>query len=122
VNEAAARFTAFTIGVQILSAASASAFIAAMAALVRDEPRTEFFVAAGDPAGETSLRAEFGNKIISPPKQPARGSPEAIKSEVVDLLCMSRTRLVLGSRWSSLSEVAAEIGGIPLRIIDEGGE
>ncbi len=91
-----------------------------MAALVRDEPRTTFFLATDEPTEETKLRSIFGDTIITVPKDLDRANPDAIKGALVDLLCLSRTRLVVGSHWSAFSEMAAEIAGTPLQVIDTG--
>ncbi len=129
VGEAAAGFTPFTVGVHIRRTdnerstlrSPTAAFAGAMAALVRDEPRTTFFVATDDPAEEQTLRAAFGDRIVTLRKRLDRANADAIKSALVDLLCLSRTRVVLGSDWSAYSEMAAEVGGIPLRVIEIGG-
>jgi hypothetical protein len=128
VEEAAARFTPFTVGVHIRRAGNqpsttrspTAAFIAEMSALADDDPRTDFFLATDDPAEEDTLRKTFGDRIVTLPKQLDRADPGAIKSALVDLLCLSRTRLVLGSHWSAFSEMAAEIGAVPLRVVDVG--
>lgn len=128
VVEATARFTPATVGVHIRRTDNApasarsptSAFIDALAALVREDARTEFFLATDDPAEETTLRRAFGDRMVALPKHLDRANPEAVKSALVDLLCLSRTRLVLGSHWSSFSELAAEIGRVPLKVIETG--
>lgn len=130
VRDVTAGFTPFTAGVHVrrtdntpsAKRSPTAAFVDAMTALVRDEPRTTFFLATDDPAEEKALRGSFGDRIVAVPKRLDRGSPEGIKSALVDLLCLSHTRLVLGSHWSAYSEIAAEIGGVPLRVIDTGGE
>ena len=40
----------------------------------------------------------------------------SIDEAVVDLFCLAHTRRVIGSYWSSFSDMAAEISGIPLEI------
>ena len=128
VNEAAAGFTPFTIGVHVrrtdnelsTKRSPTVAFVDAMTAFVRDESRTTFFLATDEPTEETKFRATFGTRIITLPKDLDRANPDSIKSALVDLLCLSRTRLILGSHWSAYSEMAAEIGGTRLQVIDTG--
>lgn len=47
----------------------------------------------------------------------ARQDENGIADAVVDLFILSRTQRLYGSYWSSFSEVAAQIGNIPLEIV-----
>lgn len=45
-----------------------------------------------------------------------RNSLQGIQDAVVDLWCLSKTKRILGSYYSSFSDTAAELSGIPLQI------
>ena len=59
---------------------------------------------------------QFPEEIIVYKKELSREKEEGIKDALVDMLCLSKTSRIIGSFWSSFSEVSAEIGRIPLTI------
>ena len=60
----------------------------------------------------------FPGRIVAQPVQSVRRDTLAgMQDAVVDLFCLSRTRKLLGSYWSSFSDMAAELSGIPLQIV-----
>ena len=42
-----------------------------------------------------------------------------MQEAAIQLWSLARTRRLLGSYWSSFSDMAAEIGGIPLHIVQQ---
>lgn len=82
------------------------------------DPTTRFFVATDDPVEEACMRDTFGHRVFAHPKRLTRNRPDGIRDALVDLLCLFRTRRVIGSFYSSFSEAAAEIGGVELVVID----
>lgn len=74
-----------------------------------------FFVATDDESEEELLKHTFGDRVITHPKMNrARDNSEAIQDAVIDLFCLSRTNRIIGSAFSSFTEMAAEIEGIPM--------
>jgi hypothetical protein len=74
--------------------------------------KANFFLATDSPEVEKELINEFGAKIIVTSKELNRNSENGIMDALVDMYCLSHTKLIYGSYWSSFSEVAALIGGI----------
>jgi len=86
--------------------------------LMRDEqqamPGVRFFVATDDPEVLATLRREFGDAAWEHPKRAyARDDPAAIIDAVVDLYALAACRRLIGSYWSSFTDTAAELHGIP---------
>jgi hypothetical protein len=50
-----------------------------------------------------------------------RESVSSIEDAVIDIFCLAKAKKILGSAGSSFSEMAAELGGIPLEIVAESG-
>lgn len=72
-----------------------------------------FFLATDCKETENELKKAYPGKIISFQKQSYnRNSTAGIQDALVDLYCLSKTAKVLGSYFSSFSQVAAEILGI----------
>ncbi|MGE0434724.1 MAG: hypothetical protein AB7K09_04020 [Planctomycetota bacterium] len=77
----------------------------------------QFFLATDSPAEEAAMRAQFGDRILTRHRQSLdRNDPAGIRDALVDLLCLSSTRGIIGSYNSSFSHVAASIGGIRLTV------
>lgn len=128
VDRTAAAFTPHTVGVHIRRGendpathepltAPLDSFLTAMRRQIDAEPRTNFFLSTDSPAEEVLVVAAFGSRIITLPKSLDRRTPAAIRGALVDMLCLARTRAILGSYFSSFTELAAEIGGSRLIVV-----
>lgn len=92
-----------------------SAFVREMKRAVDDDGIEAFFVASDSDEEKRMLRKEFGdNRIITNEHVASRSDENGLKDAVVDLLMLSRTNKIIGSGWSSFSEVASYIGKIEL--------
>jgi len=96
-------------------------FINGMRSEVSADPDVSFFLATDSTEEEENIRQEFPGRIITFPKNSLdRNDPIAIREAMVDLLCLSKTSKIIGSYWSSFSQLAAKIGKIQLTEIREG--
>jgi len=119
------QFPANTVGVHIrrtdhLTVAAYSPqdfFIRAMQREIDADSHVQFFLATDSPHVESEFLSRFGERILCRPRQFTRQTPEGVCDALVDLLCLSRTRKIIGSRLSSFSETAAQINDIPLESI-----
>lgn len=90
-------------------------FVEAMEKELRGSPDTRFFLATDSEDVRTACREIFGaDKIVTREQvNLARDDRAGVEDAVIDLWCLSRTQKVFGSYWSSFSESAAKIGGVP---------
>jgi hypothetical protein len=96
-------------------------FIACMQKEVHQDGKVRFFVATDDPASEALLKEVFPNRIVTHPKRSLnRNDPIAIQDAAIDLYCLANCRRLIGSYWSSFSDVASEINGIDKVIVVAG--
>lgn len=124
INTVCAGYAPHTIGVHIRRQdnelakqySQTSVFVEMMKEAVADDAGTRFYLSTDCPETEAYLRQIFGARIISREKSLDRNDSSAIKDALVDLFCLSRTNLILGSYWSSFSDIAAQLGGVPLKI------
>jgi hypothetical protein len=109
-----------TVGVHIrrgdhtiaIKHSSLQKFISAMDNEVA-ENSVNFFLATDCKATEEELMKRFSNRIVTFTKSSySRNSAQGIQEALIDLYCLSKTKRVLGSYYSSFSQVAAEISGI----------
>lgn len=79
-------------------------------------PEDKFYIATDDTDVKWRLRETFKGRTLAQETDGLRDNAFSIGDAVVDLFCLAHTRHVIGSYWSSFSDMAAEIGGIPLEI------
>ena len=63
------------------------------------------------------MRLRYGDMILLASQQARRDSVEGIKDGVAEMYTLARTRRIYGSYGSSYSEMAAEIGRVPLVVV-----
>ncbi len=125
VNSVLERFSASTVGVHIRRTDSIRAiehslvsdFVDAMRAEIERDEAVSFFLATDDAEVESRITDLFGSRIITFSKRLDRNSPEGVQDALVDLLCLSKSRKIFGSFYSSFYQEAAQVGRIPLVIL-----
>ena len=95
-------------------------FIRLMDRELQADPYTMFFLATDDGTVKNKMMKRYpGHVLVQHTPHVRRDTLEGMEEAVVDLFCLAHTRKVIGSHYSSFSETAAEIGGIPLTIAIE---
>ena len=121
VDAYVARFTPHTVGVHIRRTDNAASIARSPLSLFIEEMEREvaahadilFFVASDSEEDKRALRAHFGDRILTSDRPADRSSLAGMQEGAVDFFTLSRTRRIIGSYYSSFSEVAALIRGIP---------
>lgn len=121
VDDICRRFSDNMVGVHIrrtdneksIEVSTDEAFIRAM----EKEEGAKFFIASDDEDVKWKMRTAFKGRSVTQETDARRDNVRSLQDAVVDLYCLTRTRKILGSYWSSFSDEAAEIGNIPLEII-----
>lgn len=125
IEMASKNFTKFTIGIHIrrtdndasIKNSPLELFIEKMRRELSQESKTSFFLSTDDPELEITFFNLFGDKIITYKKELSRQTVRGIQDAVVDLYCLSRTKKIIGSYWSSFSEIASRISQTSLEIV-----
>ena len=81
--------------------------------LMKDQ-HIKFFLATDSPDVEESIKSNYGDRIITHDKTLARNTVSGMQDSLIDLYCLARTNRIIGSFYSSFSEVAAKINNIEL--------
>ena len=109
-----------TDNVQSIEASRTADFVERMRREVEADPEVGFFLATDSPEEERQLKAKFPRRILTYEKRSLqRDSEQGIVDAYVDYLCLSRTRKIYGSFYSSFSRCAAALYGIELEIVTE---
>lgn len=128
IDEICDRFSAHNIGVHIrrtdnkpaIGKSSTDAFVSSIKRELASDPDTMFYLATDDMHEEENLRKLFPGKIISnETRELARDSVDGVKDALVDLSCLSRTDKIIGSYFSSFTDIAADLRGIEKVIAGE---
>lgn len=125
VNILSQHFDEHTIGVHIrrtdhvkaIAESPDNLFEQAMRQALESDPKANFFIASDDPHLRTHLAALFPGRATIQTCRGTRSDLQGMEEGVVDLWTLARCSRIMGSFWSSYSDTAAEIGGIPLTII-----
>ncbi len=91
-------------------------FIKLMEKEIKNHDQTLFFLATDDPDVESSLTGRFGKRVLTREKELSRDSVTGIQDALIDVMCLSKTKFIIGSYFSTFSGLAARLGGIELII------
>ncbi len=119
------RFAPHTVGVHIRRTDNTASmghgtpddFRRAMDAELSRRPGVCFYLSTDDDALKAELLREYAGRVIAQTAPVRRDTPEGMEEAVVDLWCLAATERLLGSYWSSFTDTAAEIGGMPVEIV-----
>lgn len=118
------RFGRNTVGIHIrrtdnavsIKSSPEAAFRRLMDEEVEADPQVQFFLATDDEALKRKLQEDYPGRILVQETDCRRDTLAGMEEAVVDLYCLAATRKLLGSYWSSFTDTAAEIGGMPVLI------
>lgn len=125
IAQTIASFTPDTIGIHIrrtdnrqsITESPLTAFHKRMDQALANGEADRLFLCTDDLAVREHLVATYADRILCRRIKLRRDSTEAIQDAVVDLWCLSRTKLILGSYYSSFSDTAAELGRATLEVV-----
>lgn len=99
---------------------STQAFVDSMQKEIAQFPDTKFYLATDDLSEEANLRRLFPDRIISnETRDLSRDSVSGIKDALLDLMCLANTDKIIGSYFSSFTDIAADWNGIPKHVAGE---
>lgn len=120
-----ATFNEHTIGIHIrrtdnvksIAHSGDNLFRHAIRKAIAQNPYANFFLATDAADLKARLVKEFPGRIAVQDCRGTRANLQGMEEAVIDLYALSRTSRLLGSYWSSYTDTAAELGGIPLTIL-----
>lgn len=86
-------------------------FMEEMRHQLKSDPTLSFYVATDTVEVLEKLKREFPGKIRTTPRDCDGRDGRCVRYALVDILCLAKTRSLLGSNWSSFTEAAERIGG-----------
>ena len=91
-------------------------FLPRLEQLIEQGLADKVFVAADSPAAYTQFHARYGERISWLPRKAFDRSPEAVVYAMADAILLGRSPRLLGSNWSSFSELAARLSAAPITV------
>lgn len=88
-------------------------FIKKMHVILEKNPEATFYLATDEPESYTLMDEHFHDKLMYVTREVFDRSTEQQKFALIDIILLSKTKRMLGSNWSSFSEIANRIGGMP---------
>lgn len=89
-------------------------FIELMNREIEANPNVKFFLATDDKDEEALLRKTFPGRIVSNENRTLRrDSLDGMYDALLDLYCLAACKKIIGSYFSSFTDTAASLGGIP---------
>ncbi len=93
-------------------------FVHTIQSVIDTDSAAVFFLATDDQPTIETLKEKFGSRIIVRDKEFSRLSAKGIQDALIDMWLLSKTQHIYGSFFSSFSEMASWIGGIPLTVLN----
>lgn len=95
-----------------------SLFVKEMEETIDLHSTATFYLSTDCTRTEKTLRCRFGKRVhCQPGINRSRSEVRGIQDAVVDLLALSRCKIILGSYFSSFTSVASQWGGNPYRFL-----
>lgn len=122
IKEAVNKFTSNTIGVHIrrtdntesIKQSPIEEFFKRIEEEINKDKSVSFYIASDDKKTKEDIKNRYGKRIITYMDNSERNSLQGMEFAVFDLFCLSKTKKIIGSYWSSYSAIAARLGHIEL--------
>lgn len=89
-------------------------FIDKINQILATDSTARFFLASDSLEVKKKLRNMYGDAVVFQDKATSRDSTDGMIDAVVDMIALSRTKHIYGSFYSSFSEAASMLSGVPL--------
>ena len=121
------RFSPHTIGVHIrrtdnvasIEQSPTGLFVEAIDRELDTHADTTIFLATDSEATKAELRSRYGHRLLTATEEADRDSTGGIRGGIVDMYTLARTSKIYGSFQSSFSELASQLGGVTLEILQK---
>ncbi len=122
IEKVLSRFSDNTIGIHIrrtdnkksIKLSPLATFYSLMDTEIEKDRSIQFYLATDDENVKHEMTKRFPNRIITQFEKADRDSLEGMRFAVNDLYCLSKTKKIIGSLYSSYSHIASELGHIPI--------
>lgn len=128
IDDAISRFSSNTLGIHIrrsdnlnsIKFSPLEAFTTLIETELKNDPSTRLFLATDDQPSRDYILQKFATNTIHLTKEFSRGKEQGIREAVIDLFVLSNCTKIIGSYWSSFTDVAGMLRNRPVVIAATG--
>ena len=125
IDEMTRQFTSHTVGIHVrrtdntmsIRESPISSFVEFMEREIEKDAKATFYIASDDNEVKEFMRNKFSHRVLFSNIELSRSSLSGMKMAVSELFALSKTSKILGSYYSSYSQIAAELGGTPIQYV-----
>lgn len=125
ISRRCAEFASYTVGVHVrrtdnvLSIAQSplQLFYKSLDKELETHSEMRIYLATDSEEVKSQMRNRYGELLICADRQANRNTLSGIRDGIADMYTLSHTQKIYGSYYSSFSELAAELGHIPLEVM-----
>ena len=125
IENRCAEFSPYTVGVHVrrtdnlrsIEESPLQLFFDALDKEAETHPELGIYLATDSEEVKNDMTKRYGKRVMFCLNKADRNTVSGIKDGIADMYTLSHTRKIFGSYYSSFSELAAELGGVPLEII-----
>lgn len=85
---------------------------------IAEHDETKVFLATDSNEVKAEFKGIFGNRIITPEAEASRGDLQGIRGGLAEMYALAATKKIYGSKGSTYSIMAADIGGIEMQTLE----
>ena len=125
IEERCSGFGRYCVGVHVrrtdhdkaIAASPLELFYASMDHEVEQHPDVHFYLATDDEEVKQLMAARYGNRLQASPVQAQRNSRQGMEDALVEMYALARTQKIYGSFKSTFSQIASELGKVPIEVV-----
>ncbi len=125
IDRRCAPFSSYTIGMHIrrtdnvvaIQRSPLELFFKVVDTELAAHPDLRVYLATDSEDVKAQMRERYGARIITASSAADRNSIEGIRDGIVDMYSLARTQKIYGSSGSSFSELASQLGNVPLEMV-----
>lgn len=93
-----------------------NSFIPVVRKILKENPSQKFFLAADMQITYDTFMKLFDNSITFYPRKIYDRSKQQQITALIDMYCLSRTKMIYGSTWSAFTELATRLSDVPFKL------
>lgn len=127
VEEIYSRFSSHTVGVHVrrtdnvmsIEHSPLELFFERLDREQKEHDDLRIYLATDSEEVKEQMKERYRGQLVCLPRKADRGTTEGIRDGIMEMILLSRTVKIYGSYHSSFSELAAELGSVPLSVVQK---
>lgn len=125
IDEQCRDFGNYCVGVHVrrtdhdkaIAASPLELFYERMDAEIREHADVRFYLATDDAEVKKLMADRYGDRVMCSAQNASRNSRQGMDDALVEMYALSRTQKIYGSYKSTFSQIASELGEVPIHVV-----